>query len=196
MDKMIFGVSGATILGCILGFLILVKIRNRKNARILIRAQEAQTFEQLRDVLRLSPNSTAGEIAQGKIDALKLTAEREEQESLDADPLRKAAAKYCCSYEGSPAGKTAKKEWDEYSLKEVLTANTLAELFRASERAREGSLAKRFVPFMHEEISHDEVTDADSVDEIIEAANMAPEGPALYISFTKLYPLFTKSEEA
>lgn len=89
----------------------------------------------------------------------------------------------------------AEQKWDLFSLKEVLAAGTLLELETAGKRAREVSLAKQFVPFMHEYISRREVECASTADDIIMAAEGAPmialsKDTALFVAFTKLHRLF------
>lgn len=152
---------------------------NAKYAKL--RAEEKAEFARIEaEQNRISQEREAKFLKQGQ------AAETLEQ-------ARQVSCEVACHFSrSSPAWILAHEKWDRLSLEEVLHAKTLAELHLAKCRARNSSLALRFMPFMHEKISMVEVETSDSVDSLIKAGETAPEGvvrqqTALYICFLKLY---------
>lgn len=90
-----------------------------------------------------------------------------------------------------PSNSLARKKLEWFSLIAVLNAKTIRELYEAERWAPDNSLAKKFVPYMHELISQIAVHTANTVDELISAGDSAPNGSlpdtALYVCFRKLH---------
>ncbi len=104
----------------------------------------------------------------------------------DATKWEEANAVLVGNHFETPSRVLALQKMDRFSLNEVLAAKTLSELKTASERARPESLARKFVPFMHEFISRREVESAGIAEEIIAAAERAPK-EVLQKAFIKLH---------
>lgn len=82
-------------------------------------------------------------------------------------------------------------EWEKFSLEEVLRANTIEQLEESKKFVMSGTLAARFVPIKHEQISMVAVEVAGSdTNKLILAAYKAPKGGhAEMLAFSKLQRL-------
>lgn len=147
-------------------------------------AECIEKMENMFAEVRAKASKKAEEVEAGK-EAERLKA------AQDATTWEEARAVFNESYWVNPSRKLALKKMNRFSLFEVLAAKTFDELEIAKERAREDSLARKYVPFMHEKIAKSMVEHADTIDDLIAAAELAPTialacNTALYISFLKI----------
>jgi len=93
-------------------------------------------------------------------------------------------------------GDALSSEWELFSLQEVLNSKTLEQLVWASKLTLEGSLAAKFVPIQHEQISVLEVEISGSnIERLIRAARRAPKGgQAELLAFSKLKRLLSNDQ--
>lgn len=91
----------------------------------------------------------------------------------------------------NPSKRIALERWQWFSLLAVLNAKTHKELYQAKSEAPDGSLAVKFVPYMHEHLSRVAVDTANTIDELVIAGDKAPDrvlsDTALYVCFQKLH---------
>lgn len=85
-------------------------------------------------------------------------------------------------------------EWETFSVTEMLNAKTIGQFYGAKKLAFGGSLAAKFAPLQHEEISIRAVEVAgDDVEKLLKAARNAPKGGvAASLAFSKLQRLLRR----
>lgn len=85
-------------------------------------------------------------------------------------------------------------EWEVFSVTEMLNAGTIGQFYGAKKLAFEGSLAAKFAPLQHEEISMREVEVAgDDIEKLLKAARNAPRGGvSTSLAFSKLQRLLRR----
>lgn len=85
-------------------------------------------------------------------------------------------------------------EWEVFSVTEMLNAGTIGQFYGAKKLAFEGSLAAKFAPLQHEEISMREVEVAgDDIEKLLKAARNAPiGGVSTSLAFSKLQRLLRR----
>lgn len=85
-------------------------------------------------------------------------------------------------------------EWEVFSVTEMLNTETIGQFYGAKKLAFKGSLAAKFAPLQHEEISMRAVEVAgDDVEKLLKAARNAPRGGvAANLAFSKLQRLLRR----